>query len=177
MRFQACRIGQVCRLRQKDKVLAWRNASLECPPSRAGPGSHASPSQSQGLFRKGRTMHNNRAPSRLKSGIDGKVIAPSSSLWADCRILDMSESGAVVAAIVPDPAPERLYLWQASTSVLFECNVIWQRSGTLGLRFTDPLARAPTRASLGTAALVPYSASRLRSSNENGRTMGAAASA
>ena len=66
----------------------------------------------------------------------------------------------MVSALAPaDTVPERVYLWQAQTRTLFECQVQWRKNDRLlGLRFTDECSRLSVRDLLEAASLAHVAA-------------------
>lgn len=93
-------------------------------------------------------MNDKRAFPRQTVSISGKLISPDMSCTLDVVIQDLSEDGAMVSAVAgPARVPERVYLWQAQTGTLFECNVRWRKNDSqFGLRFTDVCGRIRRRA-------------------------------
>ncbi len=85
----------------------------------------------------------------LRSGvrIEGKLMSPDMSFCVDVVIRNLSEDGAMVSALAPaDTIPELVYLWQARTRTLFECQVQWCKDNRLiGLHFTDDCSRLSVR--------------------------------
>ena len=97
-------------------------------------------------------MHDRRMHPRYGVRIEGKLMSPDLSECVDVTIRNLSESGALVAALGPtDELPERLYLWQKETRTLFECVVQWRNSDrVMGLRFTEECSRLSVRELLDT---------------------------
>jgi hypothetical protein len=92
-------------------------------------------------------MQDQRAFPRHRVEIPGKLISPHSPFSVDCRVANLSQDGALVTASLEAALPKRLYLWQAETGTLFQCEVRWQRQREIGLRFVDVAGR-PWRAAL-----------------------------
>ena len=81
-----------------------------------------------------------RAFVRQQVHIDAKIAAPDMSSCVDCVVVDISENGALVSASRNAAAiPDRVYLWQSKTGIVFECEVRWRKLNLVGLRFVDPL--------------------------------------
>jgi hypothetical protein len=61
-----------------------------------------------------------------------------------CRVLDISETGARLAAD-PQPLPDRfVLLLSANGAVRRICDLVWQNNGEVGVRFVKPPpAKAP----------------------------------
>ena len=97
-------------------------------------------------------MHNRRMHPRYGVRIEGKLMSPDISQCVNVIIRNLSESGALVAALGPtDELPERLYLWQRETRTLFECVVQWRNSDRImGLRFTEECSRISVQELLDT---------------------------
>jgi hypothetical protein len=108
-------------------------------------------------------MQEKRASRRYQTLIAGKLIAPEMRSVADVTIRDMSEGGALVASASMLTVPDRVYLWEAASGTLLECEVRWQKFGRLfGLRFSDQLSSARRHDLVQTArvsALVPLTRS------------------
>jgi nitric oxide synthase oxygenase domain/subunit len=92
-------------------------------------------------------MQDNRSSIRYGVRIEGKLMSPDMAFCVDVVIRNLSEGGAMVSALAPaDAVPERVYLWQAQTRTLFECQVQWRKSDRLlGLLFTDECSRLSVR--------------------------------
>jgi hypothetical protein len=96
-----------------------------------------------------------RAFVRHRMRINGKILAPSTGLWAECCIVDISQSGAVLTLAAPALPPNRFYLWQAKTNVLFECELQWQRDGMLRVGFVNARPRRRRCADVHNVTLIP----------------------
>jgi hypothetical protein len=83
---------------------------------------------------------------RYELQLNGRIISPDMSFGAECTIRDLSETGALISTRTPGQLPSRVYLWQAQTGALFECEVRWQKFDKLfGLRFIDICGRSQRR--------------------------------
>lgn len=91
-------------------------------------------------------MLNNRAFPRHQVRINGKILSPDGSHTVDCVVKDISEGGALVNVPPNMMLPSRVYLWQAETGTLFECDVRWRKLDLVGLHFIDIASRSKVRA-------------------------------
>jgi hypothetical protein len=84
-------------------------------------------------------MQDRRAHLRHGVRIEGKLMSPDMSFCVDVVVRNLSEDGALINALAPvHMVPGRVYLWQARTRTLFECEVQWRKNDRLlGLRFTE----------------------------------------
>lgn len=113
-------------------------------------------------------MQDKRTSIRYGVRIEGKLMSPDMAFCVDVVIRNLSEGGAMISALAPaDAVPERVYLWQAQTRTLFECQVQWRKNDRLlGLRFTDECSRLSVRDLLEAAAPARLPAQpRLRTQN------------
>jgi len=85
------------------------------------------------------SYHCKRRSYRKPTSINGQVSTGDRSLRLDCRVLDMSATGARIAMDVGHHLPARigLYLDRKGTNV--ECKVVWHRSDQAGLQFCSPI--------------------------------------
>lgn len=99
-------------------------------------------------------MQDKRTSIRYGVRIEGKLMSPDMTFCVDVVIRNLSEGGAMISALAPaDTVPERVYLWQAQTRTLFECEVQWRKNDRLlGLRFTDECSRLSVRDLLESAS-------------------------
>ena len=99
-------------------------------------------------------MQDKRASTRYGVRIEGKLMSPDMAFCVDVVVRNLSEDGALVSILAPvNIVPERVYLWQAQTRTLFECQVQWRKNDRLvGLRFTDDCSRLSVRDLLESAA-------------------------
>jgi hypothetical protein len=98
-------------------------------------------------------MLDRRSHPRYGVKIEGRLMSPDLSFHVDVVIRNLSLDGALIQALAPASAvPERVYLWQARTKTLFECEVQWRKNNRLiGLRFTRECNRLSIRALLDAA--------------------------
>ncbi|MFM9846583.1 MAG: PilZ domain-containing protein [Hyphomicrobiaceae bacterium] len=86
-------------------------------------------------------MQEKRAFPRYDVEIEGRLIFADGACVLDCVIIDISESGARIKTALDVVAPHRVYLWQAKTAMVFECEVRWQERKLIGLLFVDICGR------------------------------------
>lgn len=67
--------------------------------------------------------------------MDGKVTYALGARSIDCTIRDLSETGARVRLVGPEPVPEQVVLIQMRSGVAYEATVAWARDRDLGLNF------------------------------------------
>ncbi len=108
-------------------------------------------------------MQDRRTHVRYGVRIEGKLMSPSMAFCVGVVIKNLSEDGALISALAPVAMiPERVYLWQAQTRTLFECEVQWRKNDRLiGLSFTESCSRRSVRHLLestvsGHAATQPW---------------------
>jgi hypothetical protein len=53
----------------------------------------------------------------------------------DCKIIDINEEGAQVAALSGDPLPDRFLLQIEPARILGEVDVVWREGARVGVRF------------------------------------------
>jgi hypothetical protein len=90
-------------------------------------------------------MQEKRAFPRLDVEIEGRLIFADGNCVLDCVIIDISEAGARINTALDVVAPPRVYLWQAKTATVFECEVRWQERKLIGLLFVDICGRQMRR--------------------------------
>jgi hypothetical protein len=91
-------------------------------------------------------MQELRAYERQEVRIEGKIASPDISACVDCVVLNISDGGALVSMRNASAIPGRVYLWQAKTGTVFECEVRWKKLNFVGLRFIDGAGGAKARA-------------------------------
>lgn len=99
-------------------------------------------------------MQDRRTQPRYDVQIEGKLMSPDMALCVDVVVRNLSEDGAMISALAhANMVPERVYLWQARTRTLFECQVRWRKNDRLlGLHFTENCSRLSVQALLDAAA-------------------------
>jgi hypothetical protein len=90
-------------------------------------------------------MQEKREFPRYDVEIEGRLIFADGTCVLDCVIIDISESGARIKTALDVVAPHRVYLWQAKTAMVFECEVRWQERKLIGLLFVDICGRQMRR--------------------------------
>jgi len=53
----------------------------------------------------------------------------------DCKIIDINEEGAQVAALSGDPLPDKFLLQVESTRILGQAEVVWREGARVGVLF------------------------------------------
>ena len=82
--------------------------------------------------------------SQANLSIDAKIIGRGLNI--DCIIRDISEDDVVICTPVPTQVPGKVYLWERSTTAVFECDLQWQGNANLfGLGFSDAAGRERRR--------------------------------
>lgn len=100
-------------------------------------------------------MQDRRTLIRHRVDFSGKLIYPDGSRLLDCRAVDMTEDGARLELVSAMEMPDRLYLWERQTNMVFECAVQWRKPGVIGVRFQESCSHVMRQAiveacSLGT---------------------------
>jgi hypothetical protein len=92
-------------------------------------------------------MQDLRSYERQAVHIEGKIASPDMSACVACVVLNISDGGALVSLCRnTSPIPDRVYLWQAKTGTVFECEIRWRKLNFIGLRFVDGAGSAKARA-------------------------------
>ena len=113
-------------------------------------------------------MMRERSAHRLIS-IDGKIIGRGINI--DCVIRDISEDDAVVSTAMPADVSGKIYLWERSTTAIFECDIRWQsKSSLFALDFSDDGGKARRRALVEKVLNEPQPQERRRSRSESFHT-------
>src|SRR5262245_44704759 len=104
-------------------------------------------------------MLERRTSCRKTVNLRSKLIFLDGSRIVDCTVEDMSEDGARIAAKRGTKPPQRFYLWERQTNMVFECVLCWRKGSTFGVRFGDPCNRVMRQAimeacSIDTSALA-----------------------
>jgi PilZ domain len=111
-------------------------------------------------------MQDRRKLVRHRVDFNGKLIYPDGTRLLDCRVVDMTEDGARLELSSAMEMPDRVYLWERQTNMVFECTVQWRKPGVSGVRFEGSCGHVMRRAiveacSLGT--ITPASQGRASS--------------
>lgn len=82
-------------------------------------------------------MHRERAFTRHQVRIEAKILSPDLVSCIECVVMDVSRGGALVSVRSAATVPDRVYLWQAKTETILECEVRWRKFGLIGLKFIE----------------------------------------
>jgi len=85
-----------------------------------------------------------RGSERIKSSFQAKGLVNEFESGFDCRLIDISETGARIAVRNVDIPPKRIKLFIPDTKMLYECEVVRKTADELGLRFTSNVSLQPT---------------------------------
>jgi len=90
--------------------------------------------------RKGMDNNDNRRRERWNSRLrTGKLFDRANRLLAECRIANLSESGARLRLLSEDrPLPVQLRLFDDAEETLIPIEIVWMKDGELGARFLKP---------------------------------------
>jgi hypothetical protein len=84
---------------------------------------------------------NRRKAVRRTIGYGAKIVANDGSWQRDCRVLDISQTGAKIAIDRAAALPRDFILaLSAKGSAMRRCEVVWVLGGQLGVRFERPSA-------------------------------------
>lgn len=101
-------------------------------------------------------------PAHRSISIDGRIIGRGLNI--DCVIRDISEDDAIVSTDLPANVPGKVYLWERSTTAVFECDLRWQsKSSLFALDFSDRAGRDRRRALIEKVLSEPQPLERRRS--------------
>ena len=100
-------------------------------------------------------VDNKRAHPRFATRLEGRLLSLDGLCNYACVITDVSESGARVRTAESGLVPNRVFLFQAKSSDIFECDVMWRRPGEVGLRLIDSAGRTSRKTLLALCALEP----------------------
>jgi hypothetical protein len=75
-----------------------------------------------------------KAP-RKRVILGGKIVYNEGSFSLDCRIRDLSETGARVVLAVGLVIPTRVVLIDVRNSIAYESEVVWLKAPEFGLKF------------------------------------------
>src|SRR5690349_14462005 len=78
------------------------------------------------------------AQSPVRQSMIGRIVARGINV--DCVIWDISEDAAIVSTTSCVHMPSKVYLWERSSTAVFECDMQWRKDPDLfGLKFcADP---------------------------------------
>jgi len=84
---------------------------------------------------------NRRKSVRRAIGYKARIIANDGSWGRDCRVLDVSQTGAKLAIEQPAELPDDFVLaLSARGSAMRHCRVVWTTEREVGVRFEKPAA-------------------------------------
>ena len=89
-------------------------------------------------------IEEHRSSIRRRTLKEGKVILTDSTV-IDCRIRDMSDTGARLEFGALTNLPREFRLLVVSTNTVMPVSVAWQRGQLVGVYFTGPSQAAPAR--------------------------------
>jgi hypothetical protein len=105
-------------------------------------------------------MQDRRGLVRHQVDFNGRLIFADGSLVHDCRVLDMTQDGARIDLFAALTVPDRVYLWESQTTMVFECAVCWRKPGAIGVRFEGSCGRVMRQAIVEACSLGPVAALR-----------------
>ena len=100
-------------------------------------------------------VDNKRAHPRFSTSLDGRLLSLDGRCNYTCVITDVSEGGARVSTAEFGLVPNRIFLFEAKSADIFECEVMWRRAGEVGLRLIDSACRSSRKTLLGLCLLAP----------------------
>jgi hypothetical protein len=100
-------------------------------------------------------MLDRRALARHRVDFNGRVIVPDASSLFECRVMDMTEDGARLELFNAMEMPDRVYLWERQTNMVFECAVKWRKPGAVGVGFEGRCGHVMRQAILEACSLGP----------------------
>ena len=84
-------------------------------------------------------MSSNRRKSVRRSiGYSAKIVAHDGSWGRDCRVVDVSDSGARLVIDEPADMPRDFVLALTERGKARHCHVVWTRDGEIGVKFERP---------------------------------------
>jgi hypothetical protein len=66
-----------------------------------------------------------------------KIILADEPCYIGCTIRSISRYGALVTTQIAVALPCNVFLWDASTGLIYDCHVEWRKQSLVGLRFND----------------------------------------
>jgi hypothetical protein len=100
-------------------------------------------------------VDNKRAHTRFPTRLEGRLLSLDGLCNYACIITDVSEVGARVRTAESGLVPSRVFLFEAKSCDIFECDVMWRRPGEVGLRLIDSAGRASRKTLLALCSLEP----------------------
>jgi hypothetical protein len=89
-------------------------------------------------------MLDRRALPRHLVDFKARLVLVDGSRVVDCCILDMTPDGARIAVGVE--IPDRVYLWELQTNMVFECSVRWREGKEAGIYFIKDCSKVMRQA-------------------------------
>lgn len=80
---------------------------------------------------------NDRKSPRRRTLLGGKVVYGEGKFVRDCRIRDLSETGARISLPKGEFIPERIFLLECRRPVAYEAIISWSKAPEFGLRFVN----------------------------------------
>lgn len=91
-----------------------------------------------------------RPKTRKRTLLGGLVSFSDGAECFDCRIKDLSDSGARITFPADRPAPNIVYLINIRDAVAYEATIVWRKGAEGGLKFLRTFAVSdPTESNLG----------------------------
>jgi PilZ domain-containing protein len=91
---------------------------------------------------------NRRKSVRRAIGYKAKVVASDGSWTRDCRVLDVSQSGAKLAIDQPAELPSDFILALSERgAAMRRCHVVWTAEREIGVKFERPAAEVSSASS------------------------------
>jgi hypothetical protein len=87
---------------------------------------------------------NRRALPRHLVDFNAKLVLVDGSRVVDCCIVDMTADGARIEVGIG--IPDRVYLWELQTNMVFECAVRWREGKEVGVHFITDCSRVMRQA-------------------------------
>jgi len=91
---------------------------------------------------------NRRRSVRRAIGYRARIVASDGSWTRDCRVLDVSQSGAKLAIDQPAELPSDFILALSERgAAMRRCHVVWTAEREIGVKFERPAAEASSASS------------------------------
>lgn len=74
---------------------------------------------------------------------EAKIVSLNHTSILDCRVRDLSASGAKLICAVPLSVPEEFRFWLTGDQSIRPAKVMWRRGENIGIQFLGPPAPAP----------------------------------
>ncbi|MGH6830218.1 MAG: PilZ domain-containing protein [Methylocella sp.] len=89
--------------------------------------------------------HENRVARRSRVLKDGKIVALNYCSVVNCRVRDISATGAKIQISSQTEVPDQFRLMMPGDNSIREAKVMWRRGDYLGAMFTSGARQAPPR--------------------------------